>query len=285
MAQLAFTKMQGLGNDFMVVNAIDAPFDFASEQIQQWSDRHFGIGFDQLLVVEKPTQQNVDFRYRIFNADGSEVQQCGNGARCFARFVFDKGLTQKTQITVETASGIIVLYIDERGEKSGEAGGVRVNMGVPNFAPSALPFDAADQACRYSIDVDQNLVEIGAVSMGNPHAVLLVDEIAAAPVESYGPLLESHSRFPERVNVGFAQVISKSEVALRVYERGAAETLACGTGACAAMVVLRHWQLVDEQVTVHLPGGDLVIQWDGQHDSPVWMTGPAVTVFEGQVAV
>ncbi len=277
MAQLAFTKMQGLGNDFMVVDATEKPFNYSVEQIQSWSDRNFGIGFDQLLVVELTEQPNVDFRYRIFNADGSEVQQCGNGARCFARFVYDKGLTDKTEITVETASGIIVLYIE--GE------GVRVNMGQPNFAPQALPFSADNQAQFYELQVEEQTLIIGAVSMGNPHAVLEVEDIQQAPVDTLGPLMESHERFPERVNVGFAQVVSPTEIALRVYERGAAETLACGTGACAAMVVMRQWNKVEDLVTIHLPGGDLQIQWDGNPDSPVWMTGPAVTVFEGLIEV
>ena len=277
MAQLAFTKMQGLGNDFMVVDATEKPFNYSVEQIQSWSDRNFGIGFDQLLVVELTEQPNVDFRYRIFNADGSEVQQCGNGARCFARFVYDKGLTVKTEITVETASGIIVLYIE--GE------GVRVNMGQPNFAPQALPFSADNQAQFYELQVEEQTLIIGAVSMGNPHAVLEVEDIQQAPVDTLGPLMESHERFPERVNVGFAQVVSPTEIALRVYERGAAETLACGTGACAAMVVMRQWNKVEDLVTIHLPGGDLQIQWDGNPDSPVWMTGPAVTVFEGLIEV
>lgn len=277
MAQLAFTKMQGLGNDFMVVDATEKPFNYSVEQIQSWSDRNFGIGFDQLLVVELTEQPNVDFRYRIFNADGSEVQQCGNGARCFARFVYDKGLTDKTEITVETASGIIVLYIE--GE------GVRVNMGQPNFAPQALPFSANEQAESYELQVAEQLVTIGAVSMGNPHAVLEVEDIQQAPVDSLGPLMESHERFPERVNVGFAQVLSPAQIALRVYERGAAETLACGTGACAAMVVMRQWNKIEDSVTIHLPGGDLQIQWDGNPDSPVWMTGPAVSVFEGLIEV
>lgn len=277
MATLAFTKMQGLGNDFMVVNALQKSFDYSVEQIQGWSNRHFGIGFDQLLVVEQPTQAKVDFRYRIFNADGSEVQQCGNGARCFARFVYDKGLTDKTEITVETASGIIVLYI--------EGDGVRVNMGKPNFTPAVLPFSVAQQQENYAIEVEGETLQIGAVSMGNPHAVLEVSDIQTAPVERFGAKIESHALFPERVNVGFAQVLSKNEIALRVYERGAAETLACGTGACAAMAVMRMWDKVENEVTIHLPGGDLLIQWDGQPDSVLWMTGPAVTVFEGAIEV
>jgi len=272
-----FTKMQGLGNDFMVVDAINQSIHFSAETVQKWADRHFGIGFDQLLVVENATQSGIDFRYRIFNADGSEVQQCGNGARCFARFVYDKGLTDKTEIQVETASGVIVLYIEDNGL-------VRVNMGAPNFAPKSLPFNQSEQQARYRVAVLDESIELGAVSMGNPHAVMLVEDINTADVERLGAALESHVLFPERVNVGFVQKLDQAHVALRVYERGAAETLACGTGACAAMAVLRHWNLVDESVTVTLPGGDLRIRWDGDVQSPVWMSGPAVTVFEGEVS-
>ncbi len=273
---LKFTKMQGLGNDFMVVDAINQDITFSVDQVQGWADRHFGIGFDQLLVVEQATQEGVDFRYRIFNADGSEVQQCGNGARCFARFVFDKGLTDKTEIVVETASGVIVLYIESDGL-------VRVNMGKPNFEPASLPFQADEKESEYALQVLGETLLIGAVSMGNPHAVLAVDNIDKAPVEKFGAAVESHERFPERVNVGFAQKVDKSHIRLRVYERGAAETLACGTGACAAMVVLRSWKQVGDEVTVSLPGGDLIIRWDGNEHSPVWMTGPAITVFEGEI--
>lgn len=279
---LKFTKMQGLGNDFMVVEAIHQTINFPPPLIKKWADRHFGIGFDQLLVVEPASQDGVDFRYRIFNADGSEGQQCGNGARCFARFVLDKGLTDKTEINVETASGIIVLYIEDNDR-------VRVNMGVPNFSPQSLPFhqtrNQTTQQERYSLTVLDDVVELGVVSMGNPHAVLLVNDIQTAKVAQLGNAIGMHECFPERVNVGFAQKIDNTHIALRVYERGAAETLACGTGACAAMVVLRHWGLVDELVTVSLPGGDLVIRWSGALHDPVWMSGPAVTVFEGEMNV
>jgi len=275
---IAFTKMHGLGNDFMVIDAIHQSVQLEASKIREWSNRHFGIGFDQLLVVEKATQDSVDFRYRIFNADGSEVQQCGNGARCFARFVYDKGLTHKTEITVETASGIIVLYIEDSGL-------VRVNMGTPHFEPRDLPFLANEKAAEYALNVLGETLLIGAVSMGNPHAVLTVDDINKAPVSKLGQAIESHPSFPERVNVGFAQKVDKSHIKLRVYERGAAETLACGTGACAAMVVLRQWQQVGDQVTVTLPGGDLLIEWNGNVNSPVWMSGPAVFVFEGDIEV
>ncbi|MBF6057959.1 MULTISPECIES: diaminopimelate epimerase [Thiomicrorhabdus] len=273
---LKFTKMHGLGNDFMVVDATAIPFDFGPQQIRRWADRNFGIGFDQLLVVEPPSQAGVEFRYRIFNADGSEVQQCGNGARCFARFVYDKGLTQNKEIVVETASGVIVLYIEDNGW-------VRVNMGEPNFDPQVLPFEQALQE-KYPLQTPVGEVEIGAVSMGNPHAVLLVDEVETAQVEVIGPFLESHPLFPERVNVGFAECVDRQHVRLRVYERGSAETLACGTGACAAMAVLHQWNLVDDQVLISLPGGDLQIVWNGP-GGPLWMTGPAETVFEGEIEV
>ncbi|MEA1990313.1 MAG: diaminopimelate epimerase, partial [Pseudomonadota bacterium] len=225
--RVKFTKMQGLGNDFMVIDAINQSVEFTVKKIRQWSDRNFGIGFDQLLVVENASQENVDFRYRIFNADGSEVQQCGNGARCFARYVYDKGLTDKTEIDVETASGVIVLYIEDSGL-------VRVNMGAPNFEPSSLPFLAPARQEEYALNVLGETLLIGAVSMGNPHAVLPVDDIKTAPVEKFGAAVESHASFPERVNVGFAQKVDNNHIRLRVYERGAAETLACGTGACAA---------------------------------------------------
>ena len=277
---LKFTKMQGLGNDFMVVDAIHQSINFLPPLVQQWADRHFGIGFDQLLVVEEATQAGVDFCYRIFNADGSEVQQCGNGARCFARFVVDKGLTDKTEIKVETASGIIVLYMEQ-------SGWVRVNMGAPNFSPNSLPFTPPQQQpnqAPYTLEVLGSSMTLGAVSMGNPHAVLVVEDIQTAQVDSLGAAIESHECFPERVNVGFAQIIDRQHIALRVYERGAAETLACGSGACAAMSVLRAWGLIDESVTVTLPGGDLLISWSGKVDDPVWMSGPAVTVFEGEIS-
>lgn len=277
MKTIKFSKMHGLGNDFMVIDAINQQVDFSTAKVQRWANRNFGIGFDQLLVVEPAQQVGVDFRYRIFNADGSEVQQCGNGARCFAKFVYDKGLTDKTEITVETASGIIVLYVQDNGW-------IKVNMGVPNFAPESLPFSVDKQQQKYTLEAAGQKVQIGAVSMGNPHAVMQVIDIAAAPVEKLGAALESHPQFPERVNVGFAQVIDNTTVKLRVYERGAAETLACGTGACAAMVVLSSWGKVGQDVKISLPGGDLRVQWEGKPDSVVWMTGPAETVFEGIIA-
>jgi len=273
---LKFTKMHGLGNDFMVIDAINQTVELSAGLVKGWADRHFGIGFDQLLLVEATDTPDVDFRYRIFNADGSEVQQCGNGARCFAKFVYDKGLTKKTEITVETASGIIVLYVEDNGW-------IRVNMGPPNFAPSSLPLTAPQEQSLYELAVHGEHVQVGAVSMGNPHAVLKVVDLANAPVAHFGEGLESHMAFPERVNVGFAEKVDEAHLKLRVYERGAAETLACGTGACAAMVVFRHWGEVADEVTISLPGGDLTVSWNGQRDQPVWMTGPADTVFEGVI--
>lgn len=272
---LNFTKMHGLGNDFVVIDAIHQPLALTPTQVRFLADRRFGIGCDQLLLVERATQPEVDFRYRIFNADGSEVQQCGNGARCFARFVRDKQLTTKDVIVVETASGIITLYIEPNGE-------VRVNMGTPRFAPSALPFMAEHEEERYPIEVDGIAHTIGAVSMGNPHAVMLVTDVESAPVDTLGPKLEKHDRFPERVNVGFMQVMARNHIRLRVYERGAAETLACGTGACAAVAVGIRWKLLDDTVKVDLPGGTLTIKWEGG-TTPLWMIGPATHVFEGTI--
>jgi diaminopimelate epimerase len=272
---LNFTKMHGLGNDFVVIDAIRQRVSLTPEQVRFLADRRFGVGCDQLLLVERATHPEVDFRYRIFNADGGEVQQCGNGARCFARFVRDKQLTRKDVIAVETASGIITLYIEPNGD-------VRVNMGTPRFAPAALPFMADHEQDRYPIEVDNVAHTIGAVSMGNPHAVMLVNDINAAAVDTLGPKLESHPRFPERVNVGFMQVVARNHIRLRVYERGAAETLACGTGACAAVAVGIRWKLLDDTVKVELPGGTLTIKWEGG-STPLWMIGPATHVFEGTI--
>lgn len=272
---LKFTKMHGLGNDFVVFDAINQSVTLSPEQVRFIADRRFGVGCDQLLLVEKPQQEGIDFRYRIFNADGSEVQQCGNGARCFARFVRDKGLSDKESIVVETASGVITLTIEADGQ-------VRVNMGVPDFEPASLPLLVESQQPRYELKVGDQLVPLGAVSMGNPHAVLLVEDVDQAPVDSLGPRLEGHPLFPERVNVGFMQVIDRSRIRLRVYERGAAETLACGTGACAAVAVGQQWGLLDEEVQVALPGGELTIRWVGDGEN-LWMIGPATTVFEGTI--
>lgn len=270
-----FTKMHGLGNDFIVIDAINQSLQLSPEQTRLLADRHFGIGCDQLLLVETSELEGVDFRYRILNADGSEVEQCGNGARCFARFVYDKGLTDKETIVVETAGGIITLYLVEDQQ-------VRVDMGIPRLIPSDIPFVADQQAVSYPIEVAGESLQIGAVSMGNPHAVLRVDNVDSAPVEQLGPLIEAHPCFPNRVNVGFMQVVDRQHIRLRVYERGAAETLACGSGACGAMVAGRVQGWLDETVTVTLPGGDLIIHWPGEGQS-VQMTGPTVTVFEGVI--
>jgi diaminopimelate epimerase len=272
---LKFTKMHGLGNDFVVVDLITQTGHIRPERVAELSDRNFGIGFDQLLVVERPSQPSVDFKYRIFNADGSEVENCGNGARCFARFVYDQHLTGKRDIRVETANGIMELHLTDDNQ-------VLVDMGKPELVPEKIPFKAKEFATEYCIDIAElGPVNIGAVSMGNPHAVLRVDDIDAAPVETWGPAIESCAQFPNKVNVGFMQVINEHHIRLRVFERGSGETLACGTGACAAVVSgqLRGW--LAQGVKVSLPGGDLFIDWDGQ--GSVNMTGPATKVFEGKV--
>ncbi|TRZ63425.1 diaminopimelate epimerase [Pseudomonas alloputida] len=272
---LRFTKMHGLGNDFMVLDLVSQHAHIQPKHAKQWGDRHTGIGFDQLLIVEAPNNPEVDFRYRIFNADGSEVEQCGNGARCFARFVLDKRLTAKKRIRVETKSGIIVLDVQNDGQ-------VSVNMGPPRFIPAEIPFVADAQAPSYPLEVDGQLYSIAAVSMGNPHAVLRVDDVSTAPVHELGPKIENHPRFPQRVNAGFIQVIDRHRANLRVWERGAGETLACGTGACAAAVAAISQGWMDSPVSLDLPGGRLHIEWAGP-GKPVMMTGPAVRVYEGQV--
>lgn len=273
--KIAFTKMQGLGNDFVVIDAIHQSFHLRPEQVRFIADRHRGVGCDQVLLVEPPDSSEVDFRYRIYNQDGGEVGQCGNGARCFARFVVDNHLIDKGEIVVKTASGVIRLRLEADGQ-------VTVDMGVPNFAPQSLPFDADVESVRYKLTINDADVEIGAVSMGNPHAVVQVADVDTAPVSSWGPAIENHPRFPQRVNVGFMQVLSRGQLRLRVYERGAGETQACGTGACAAMAVAHQWGMVDDAVTVQLPGGELLIRWAGGR-SPLLMTGPAQTVFEGTI--
>lgn len=271
--RLEFTKMHGLGNDFLVLDLVSQRARLDAPTIRRLADRNFGVGFDQLLIVEPPQQPDVDFRYRIFNADGSEVSQCGNGARCFARFVRDRRLTRKDKLRVETASGIIELKVSGNGW-------VTVDMGLPRLTPAEVPFDAASAALSYDLDVHGEQVEIAAVSMGNPHAVLRVDNVDSAPVARLGPAIESHPRFPARVNVGFMQVVNRQEIRLRVYERGTGETLACGTGACAAAVAAIRWGLVDRAVTVHLPGGPLQIEWPAD-DASVRMTGPTARVYDG----
>ena len=289
---LRFTKMEGLGNDFVVVDATASPFDLSPDQIRVLADRRFGVGCDQVLVVEPPPATNVrtskdlnlrresalngavDFRYRIFNADGGEVEQCGNGARCFVVFVREKGLTQKREIRVETASGIIVPRLEDDGE-------VSVDMGVPRFDAAAIPFLGGQGAIVESLDVEGTPVDISALSMGNPHAVQVVDDVENAPVVTQGSLIERHPRFPQRVNAGYMQVVDRDTIRLRVFERGAGETLACGTGACAAVVAGRRRGLLNERVRVVTRGGALTIGWHDER-APVMMKGPAHTVFEGE---
>jgi diaminopimelate epimerase len=273
---IKFSKMHGLGNDFVVIDAINQPVALSAEQIRFIANRNFGIGCDQLLLVEKPISANADFKYRIFNADGSEVAQCGNGARCFARFVTEHNLIDNTEITVDTDAGQLILRLTEHGL-------VTVNMGVPRHAPEQIPLAVPDESKRYSV-ITQTAgeVEFAALSMGNPHAVLQVNDVITAPVANLGAELESHPLFPQRVNVGFMQVINRQRIKLRVYERGAAETLACGSGACAAVVAGIELGMLDSLVVVELPGGELIIEWAGR-GSPVFMTGPAVSVFEGQI--
>jgi diaminopimelate epimerase len=275
--RLRFTKMHGLGNDFIVIDAIRQDVALTAEQVRFLADRHFGIGCDQLLVVERATQPGVDFRYRIFNADGGEVEQCGNGARCFVRFVHEQGLTDKREIRVETRSGIIAPRLEASGL-------VTVDMGVPVLEPARLPFLSDSAAVVQPLEVGEASVAITAVSMGNPHAVQVVADVDSAPVAAQGPLIEAHPRFPARVNAGFMAVVDAHRIRLRVYERGAGETLACGTGACAAVVAGILRGLVSSPVRVETRGGELEIGWAG-HGEPVLMTGPAVTVFEGEVAL
>ena len=273
--ELSFTKMHGLGNDFVVIDATSQPVDLTMEQIRFLADRRLGVGCDQLLLVEPPRQPEADFTYRIFNADGGEVEQCGNGARCFARYVRDQGLTRKQQIAVATAAGIITLQVEADGQ-------VTVDMGVPIFEPADVPFAADTRAEVYPLEVEATQVEVSVVSMGNPHAVMRVEQVDKAPVTSLGPRIESHARFPRRVNVGFMQVVDRQHIRLRVFERGVGETLACGSGACAAVVVGRQRGWLDDKVTVGLTGGNLKIQWQGE-GQPVLMTGPAVSVYEGRI--
>lgn len=272
---LPFTKMHGLGNDFVVIDSTQRPLSLTPEQIRSMADRHLGVGFDQLLSVEPAPHEELDFGYRIFNADGSEVGQCGNGARCFARYVREHGLTDKEHIRVQTCTGILELQITAAGQ-------VRVNMGVPRFQPAEIPFITRQEAAlRYAVTVDGQSLALSVVNMGNPHAVICVADVDHAPVAQWGPLLESHPCFPARVNVGFMQVINRRMIKLRVYERGTGETLACGSGACAAVTVGQRLGLLDTRVQVHLRGGQLHIDWQG-NGTPVLMEGSATRVYEGQ---
>jgi len=275
--KLNFTKMQGAGNDFVVIDAYSSPVSLTANQIKKIANRYFGVGCDQLLLVEKTVTPNVDFRYRIFNADGGEVEQCGNGARCFVRFVVDKGLTKKNEIAVETASGVILLKLQDNGQ-------VTVNMGAPRFNPAEIPFSAETRQNQYPLKLVNQTITISAVSMGNPHAVTLVDNVETANVDELGPQIESHNDFPQRVNAGFMQTVNLHEINLRVYERGSGETLSCGTGACAAVVSGIQLDLLQSPVLVNTRGGQLNIEWQGE-SSPVLMTGPAEIVFEGQIEI
>lgn len=282
--KLRFTKMQGAGNDFVVIDATQSPLQLTAEQMRRLGDRRFGVGCDQILVIEASQQPGVDFRYRIFNNSGEEVEQCGNGARCFVRYVSEKGLTHKRSIRVETMAATLQLQLRDDGR-------VSVDMGAPCFDLSALPFDAAGLTPRllhgFELwSLDEPGCELALLSMGNPHAVQLVADVDAAPVAMQGPLIEGHRRFARKVNVGFMQILSRSAVRLRVFERGAGETLACGTGACAAVVAGIRLGWLDEMVEVQMRGGELKIEWAGITaglHAPVLMTGPAQTVFEGEI--
>ena len=275
MIKLKFTKMHGAGNDFVVIDGVRQEIYLTPEQLRFLADRHFGIGCDQVLLVKRSRNEEADFRYLIFNADGGEVEQCGNGARCFVRFVHDHKLTSKREIVVETKSGLISPKLEEDGR-------VTVNMGAPILEAARIPFVSDSDAVMQPLQVNGRTVQITAVSMGNPHAVQVVDDAEQADVASLGPLIERHERFPKRVNAGFMQVVDRGHIKLRVYERGAGETMSCGTGACAAVVsgILRG--LLDNVVQVATHGGVLTIAWAGT-DKPVMMTGPAITVFEGEI--
>lgn len=274
---LQFTKMHGQGNDFVMFDGIRQSIALSSQQLRFIADRHFGIGCDQILLVERPTDPDTDFRYRIFNADGGEVEQCGNGARCFARFVLDQGLTEKTSIRVQTASGVIVSQI-------GPDGMISVDMGAPRFEPSDVPFLAPARAPTYRLEIGGREYEFSVLSMGNPHAVQIVADVDHAPVPSEGPLIEQHRAFPARVNAGFMQMVDRAHIRLRVFERGAGETLACGTGACAAAVAGIQRGLLGNEVRVQTRGGELVIRWAGE-GQPVYMSGGATTVFTGEIDI
>ncbi len=277
MATLEFAKMQGLGNDFVVIDGLTRPVSLSADQVRHIADRRFGVGCDQVLIAEPATRRDADVRYRIYNRDGSETEHCGNGVRCLARFLHDRGLMDGRELRVETVNGLAVVRLCDDGA-------VSVDMGTPILDPSAIPFRAPARAAWYQLRLEQRLIDVGAVSMGNPHVVLQVADVDTAPVATDGPLLERHPDFPNRVNVGFMQVRDRGSTRLRVFERGAGETLACGTGACAAVVVGRLQGALDAQVAVDLTGGRLMIHWDGD-DAPVRMTGPANHVFDGRMAL
>ena len=269
-----FTKMHGLGNDFVLIDGVNQSVNLSLDQLRNIANRRLGIGCDQILLIER-TESDADFRYRIFNSDGDEVEQCGNGARCLVSYVYDKGMTQKKEISVETLSGIIFPKLEINGE-------VTVNMGAPKFEPKKIPFIADKRMLTYLLEVNEKQIEFSILSMGNPHAVQIVEDINQSPVLSEGSLIESHSRFPKHVNAGYMQIVNREHINLRVYERGAGETLSCGTGACAAVVAGITRGLLDSRVTVSTTGGDLSICWEGDNN-PVWMTGPAISVFDGEI--
>jgi diaminopimelate epimerase len=275
--RIRFAKMQGQGNDFVVVDGVRQAIALGPKQVRAIADRHFGVGCDQLLVVEAARSAGNDFRYRIFNADGGEVEQCGNGARCFARYVLDEGLTDKRETRVETASGVIVPRVEDSGQ-------VTVDMGAPRFEPREVPFEAASMQPTYPLRVAGQELEVSVLSMGNPHAVQVVEDVDRAPVATQGPLIENHPAFPKRVNAGYMQVLSRGHIRLRVWERGAGETLACGSGACAGVVAGIRRGLLDADVRVTTRGGDLLIRWPGE-GAPVMMTGDAVRVFDGEIEI
>lgn len=270
-----FTKMQGLGNDFVVIDAVRQPVKLTPDQARRLADRHLGVGCDQVLVAEPADDAEFDFRFRIFNHDGGEVEQCGNGARCFARFVLDRGLTDDTDIRVITAGGPMILNVAADGS-------VNVNMGIPGFEPARIPFEAPARTPTYVLSVDGAEIEVSALAIGNPHAVQEVEDVDLAPVAAQGPLVESHRRFPRGANAGFMQVLDRRHIRLRVYERGAGETLACGSGACAAVVAGIQRGKLDNEVQVQVKGGVLSVTWGGE-GHPVWMAGPVDTVFEGRI--
>ena len=269
-----FTKMHGLGNDFVLIDCVSQSVQLSPEQLRYLANRRIGIGCDQILLIER-TESDADFRYRIFNSDGSEVEQCGNGARCLVRYVYDKGMTQKKEISVETLGGIIFPKLEINGE-------VTVNMGIPEFEPKEIPFVADKRMLTYLLDINEKQIEFSILSMGNPHAVQIVEDINHLPILAEGSLIESHPRFPKNVNAGYMQIVNREHINLRVYERGAGETLSCGTGACAAVVAGITRGLLDSKVTVSTTGGNLSICWKGSNN-PVWMTGPAISVFDGEI--
>ena len=276
--KLKFTKMQGLGNDFVVFDFTTEVVALSPAQAARIADRHFGVGCDQILIVEKSQKDNVDFKYRILNADGSEVGQCGNGARCFVRYVHEKGLSTKNPIVVETMTGEMTLHAQEGSDL------VTVNMGVPNFEPTGIPLDMPSRQNIYQLTIQGQKVDFSALSIGNPHAVIIVDDVSTAPVLELGSALEPHALFPEKANIGFMQINSRSDINLRVFERGSGETIACGSGTCAAVAAGIVNGKLDNKVTAHLTGGDLQIEWSGE-GSPVMMTGPANTSFEGELTL